>query len=133
MEIIGKKYEYRKIISTSDVKSFANISGDANPIHLNKEYAKQTIFKKPIVHGMLAASIISKVLGMDFPGPGTIYLGQELKFIKPIYHNQPIKICVEIIEKLNDQKSIFKCKTEVSNEENELVITGYATIMYPNK
>ena len=82
---IGQTYTYEFNFSQADVVAFANATGDKNPVHLDETYAATTMFKRPIMHGMLSASLFSKVFGTLFPGEGTIYLKQTLNFLKPMY------------------------------------------------
>jgi len=81
----GQTYTYEFNFSQADVIAFANATGDKNPVHLDEAYAAKTMFKRPIMHGMLSASLFSKVFGTLFPGEGTIYLKQTLNFLKPMY------------------------------------------------
>ena len=87
---IGDKAYFQKTITETDVYMYAGITGDHNPAHINEVYAKQTFFKERIAHGMLTAGLISAVLGMQLPGPGTIYLKQDLKFLAPVKFNDTI-------------------------------------------
>jgi len=113
---IGDKAQFQKTITETDVYLFAGISGDNNPVHLNDLEAKKSIFKERIVHGMLTASLISAVLGTKMPGPGTIYLGQNLKFIKPVKFGDTILAEVEVIE-IIETKNIVKLSTICYNQE----------------
>ncbi len=128
---VGMNESIEKTISETDVYLYAGISCDTNPIHLNEEYAKKTMFKKRIAHGMLTAGLISAVLGTKFPGPGTIYLGQELKFMGPVYIGDTIKANVELHEKI-EGKNILKLKTICTNQQGEVVLSGTATVMFKN-
>lgn len=133
MEInyIGQKYIEEFCISQNDVIKFSVLSGDTNPIHLDENYAKQTPFKKPIVHGFLSSSIFSKVFGTSFPGEGTIYLEQNMKFLYPIYPDQKYYaefLVVDILEK--NRASI---STIIRDEFNKPVLEGSALIMNKNK
>ena len=87
---VGQKASFGKTITESDIVLFAAVTGDTNPMHLNAEYAKDTIFGERIAHGMLAAGLITKVLGTQLPGPGTIYLSQSLKFREPVRIGQTV-------------------------------------------
>ena len=91
---LGQKASFGKTITESDVVLFAAVTGDTNPMHLNAEYAKNTIFGERIAHGMLAAGLITKVLGTQLPGPGTIYLSQTLKFRAPVRIGQTVTATV---------------------------------------
>ena len=94
------------LITKKLVSDFAKLSGDYNPIHMSEEYAKTTVFKKPIAHGMLLGSLISAIIAKDLPGEGSIYLSQTLKFIKPVYIGNKVKISVKIIE---CDKNFYTC------------------------
>ena len=85
---IGEQREYRRIITQEEVFKFAEVTKDFNPAHFDENYTKDTIFKKPIVHGMLVGSLFSKIFGLDYPGEGTIYTSQSLKFLRPVYPKQ---------------------------------------------
>tara|TARA_Y100000310_G_scaffold336935_1_gene422752 strand:+ start:482 stop:886 length:405 start_codon:yes stop_codon:yes gene_type:complete len=125
------RHEHSFSYSQEDVVHFANVSGDKNPIHLNEEYAKTTPFKRKIMHGMLSASIFSKVLGTDFPGPGTIYLAQSLKFLKPMYVDTQYT-CVLEVKSYREDKGIVVLETSVLNsDDNTATIVGEATVKIP--
>lgn len=126
---IGDKATFSKTISEEDVKLFARISGDMNPLHLNDEFAKKSRFGKRIVHGLLTASLISAVLGTKLPGPGCIYIRQELVFTKPVYIGDTITAEVEVIE-IRDNK--VKLRTSCYNQNNIEVIRGEALILVDN-
>ncbi len=121
----GDKYSETRVITQKDIELFAQVSHDYNPIHLDAIYAKNHGFNSTIAHGMLLASFISKILGMDFPGNGSIFLSQELKFIKPIYPDIELIITVKVI-------SIIGKKVTLSThiEQNkQLSIIGTSTIL----
>lgn len=128
---IGEKAEFSKTISESDVYLFAGITGDMNPVHINTIEAEQSFAKKRIVHGALVSGIISTVIGMKLPGPGTIYMEQDSKFIKPVFLGDTITATVEIQEILNDTKGILKLCTTVMNQNKEIVLSGFAIVMAP--
>lgn len=125
---IGDEASITKTIKSEDVELFSRVSEDINPLHLDDEFAKTTIFKKRIAHGMLGASLISAVIANKLPGIGTIYLGQDLKFTKPVFIGDTITAKVEVKEKREDRKIII-LKTTVVNQDSETVITGEATVM----
>lgn len=127
---IGDKGFFQKTISESDVYLYAGITGDLNAAHINEVEAKNSMFKGRIAHGMLTAGLVSTVLGMKIPGPGTIYLGQELKFTAPVRFGDTIKAEAEVIEK-NVDKNIIKLKTTCINQDGKVVLTGIATAMPP--
>src|SRR5688500_9560131 len=95
---IGQTASRTRTITDADVRAFAQISGDTNPIHLDDSYAAQSKFERRIVHGMLTASLISAILGNDFPGTGSIYLGQDIKFKAPVFIGDTITAAVELIK-----------------------------------
>lgn len=93
---VGMTESYSQTISDSDVKMFAKISGDNNPVHVDEEYAKQTRFGGRVVHGLFVASLISTIFGTKFPGPGSVYVSQNLKFLSPVYVNDTVIATVKI-------------------------------------
>lgn len=126
---INQSAEFSKTISESDVYSFAGISGDFNPVHINAEYAKEQIFKERIAHGFLVGSLISTVIGTYLPGNGTIYLGQNMNFMKPVKIGDTVTARVIVIEIINPTKGIYKLKTTVENQDKQIVIDGEAVVM----
>jgi len=129
---VGDKASFTKTITEMDVVNFAGITGDLNPAHINEEYAKNTIFKGRIAHGMLSGGLISAVLGTKLPGPGTIYLNQELKFKAPVHFQDTVTAEVEIIEK-NEEKNILVLRTVCTNQKGKIVTDGTATVLAPKK
>lgn len=127
---LGDSASTSKTISEADVYLFAGITGDLNPAHTNEVAAEQTIFGSRVVHGILSAGFISAVLGMKLPGPGTIYLGQELKFTKPVYIGDTITATCTVCE-IMPEKNIVRLETICTNQKNEVVIKGTATAMPP--
>lgn len=125
---IGMYDSLGKTVTRSDVVIFAGTSLDVNPLHLNEEYAKTTMFKGRIAHGMIGAGLISAVLGTKLPGQGTIYLSQNLKFIAPVKIGDTITAKVEIIE-LTDAKKMVKLRTTCVNQDGVLVIDGEAKVL----
>lgn len=124
---VGDKAFFEKTISESDVYLFAGLTGDFNPLHVNEEVAKKSIFKTRVVHGLLVAGLISTVLGLKLPGPGTIYLSQELHFVKPVRIGDTIRAEVKVIELL--PKNRVKLKTICINQRGEVVIDGSAVVL----
>lgn len=127
---LGDKAYFQKTITETDVYMYAGITGDLNPAHINEEYAKDTIFKGRIAHGMLTAGLVSAVLGMKLPGPGTIYLKQDLKFTAPVRIGDTIKAEVEVIEMIVEKNRI-KLRTSCTNQNGDLVLDGEALVMPP--
>ena len=127
----GQIHEYTRSIKEEDVLKFAYLTEDCNPIHIDKEAAEKSIFKKPIAHGMFVASAISGVLGMKMPGPGTIYMNQNIKFLKPVYIGDVITVKIEIID--IDEKQRAKLATDIYNQEGIKVIEGEALVKLPEE
>ncbi len=123
---VGDRAVLSKAITHEDIVDFARITLDANPLHLDEEYAKRTHFGGTIAHGMLGASLISAVIGTKLGGP--IYLGQTLKFLKPVRIGDTLTATAEVIAVRQD-KNIVTLKTTVSNQLGVDVITGEATVL----
>ncbi|NEZ46250.1 MaoC family dehydratase [Clostridium niameyense] len=129
---VGMKAEKSKRVTEEDVTLFAEVTGDKNPAHVDEEYAKGTMFKTRIAHGMLGSGLISAVLGMELPGPGTIYLGQELKFVNPIKFDDVISAKIIVREILDKKKfKIAIMDTVVVNQDGQTVIEGTAKVIPP--
>ncbi len=128
---LGDSASFTKTISESDVYLFAGITGDLNPAHMDAVSAAEGMFKQRIAHGMLTGSFISTVVGMQLPGPGTIYVGQELSFRAPVFFGDTVTARVECIEKLEPRKWL-KFKTTVTNQDGKLVVDGAATVIPPS-
>lgn len=126
---IGQKASVQKTFTAADVTAFAGISLDVNPIHMSDKYAESTVFGKRIVHGILTSGLISAVLANKLPGPGTIYLGQELRFTRPVYLGDDITAEVEVVE-LREDKKIVKLNTTCYNQDGKVVISGLATVKF---
>ncbi len=129
---IGDTAEFTKTISESDIYLFAGVTGDLNPAHINESYAKNTFFKGRIAHGMLLAGFVSGVIGMKLPGPGSIYIRQELKFLAPARIGDTITARVEITQ-MQSEKNRITLRTTCTNQENTLVLDGEAMISPPKK
>ena len=125
---IGDKASFTKTISESDVYQFAGITGDYNPVHINSEYANQSVFKERVAHGILTAGFISAVLGTKLPGTDTIYLSQNLDFKAPVKIGDTITAEVEVLEK-KDRKKIIRLRTIVKNQLDVIVVDGEAVVM----
>lgn len=125
---VGDSAEITKRIEQSDVDAFADVTGDHNPVHVDEEFAKTTRFGGRIAHGMLTASLISAVLANKLPGEGSVYLGQTLKFVAPVFPGDEITARVTIKE-IREDKPIVKLETICVNQRNEVVIRGEATVL----
>jgi 3-hydroxybutyryl-CoA dehydratase len=124
---IGAEASFAKTITESDIVSYAGLTGDFNPIHIDAEYARQSMFKERIAHGMLVSGLISAVIGTQLPGPNSIYLGQDLKFMAPVKIGDTVTAVVTVTDK-RDEKRIITLKTTVSNQHGEVVVNGNAVI-----
>lgn len=129
---VGDRAEFAKTISESDVYLFAGVTGDMNPAHINQAYAEKTFFKGRIAHGMLLGGFISAVIAMKLPGPGSIYLKQELKFVAPARMGDTITASVEVVE-VYPEKNRVALRTTCVNQDGELVVDGQAIIALPKK
>ena len=127
---IGQTAEMTHRLSENDVNVFAGISGDCNPIHLNAEYAKKTQFGARIVHGFLTGSLISAVLGNVLPGEGSIYMSQNMSFLKPVFIGDEITAKV-VISEINREKKRLLLNTICTNQNGKTVIEGSALMYYP--
>lgn len=126
---IGQTATIEKTLDKQTVVAFASVSEDYNPIHLDEDFAKTTQFERPIVHGMLASSLISGLLASKVPGAGSIYLGQSLKFLRPIFVGETVTAKVEVTS-VREDKPIAVISTQVLNANGEVAVDGEATVMY---
>jgi len=126
----GDGFSFDRYISADDVKQFADVIGDSNPAHLDIAFAEGSFFKKRIVHGAFLAGLISKILGMDFPGQGTIYISQNSVFKRPVYVDTTVKVEVKITEVLTEKRRLV-LDTTVLNESGEVCLAGSATVWLP--
>lgn len=127
---VGDCAEFAKTITETDVYLFAGITGDLNPAHINAAAAAKGMFKERIAHGMLSAGLISAVLGMQLPGPGTIYLSQTLKFKAPVKFGDTITARAEVIDRNVDRNRVT-LKTVCTNQDGVVVTEGEALVMPP--
>ena len=126
---IGDKAEVEKTVTETDVYLFAGITGDLNPAHINERASKDTMFGGRIAHGMLSAGFISAVLGMQLPGPGTIYLSQSLKFKAPVKIGDTVRAEATVVEKL--EKGRVRLETKCYNQNGDIVVDGKALVLAP--
>jgi 3-hydroxybutyryl-CoA dehydratase len=127
---LGDFAQFAKTITDADIVLFAGVTGDLNPAHINEEYAKTTFFKTRIAHGVLLGGFISSVIGMQLPGPGTIYIKQELNFLAPARIGDTITARVEVSE-MNKEKNRITLTTTCTNQNNETVLNGQALVSPP--
>ncbi|WP_170111667.1 MaoC family dehydratase [Aliiruegeria haliotis] len=128
---IGMKRDLTKLITDEDIEKFAEVSTDRNPVHLDEEYAKETMFQGRIAHGMLTAGLISAVIGEQLPGHGTVYLGQTLKFMAPVRPGDIVLVEVEVAE-IDHKKRRVKLFTEAKIGD-QVVLRGEANVLAPSR
>ncbi|MCQ4306180.1 3-hydroxybutyryl-CoA dehydratase [Stutzerimonas frequens] len=128
---VGQQARYEKHVEEKDIQLFAAMSGDRNPVHLDAEFAAGTLFKERIAHGMFSGALISAAVACTMPGPGTIYLGQTMKFTRPVKIGDTLSVRLEILEKL--PKNRVRIATRVFNQNDELVVDGEAEVLAPRK
>ncbi|HTO18685.1 MAG TPA: MaoC family dehydratase [Pseudomonas sp.] len=126
---VGQQATYSKTVGEKDIQLFAAMSGDRNPVHLDAEFAAGTMFKERIAHGMFSGALISAAVACTLPGPGTIYLGQTMKFTRPVKFGDTLTVQLEILEKL--PKFRVRIGTRVVNQRDEIVVDGEAEILAP--
>lgn len=126
---VGASAKKTVVITNETIRMFSTVSGDINPIHLDEEYAKLTKFKRRIAPGLQVASYISALIANELPGPGSIYMEQSLKFLRPVYIDDVIEVKVTIIEVFNVNK--IRLKTEVFNADDQIVLEGEALVKAP--
>lgn len=127
---VGQKASMRKTITEADVVLFGCVTGDMNPLHTDDIAARDSRFGRRIAHGMISAGLISAVLGMQMPGPGTIYIKQTLNFRKPIFINDTVTTLVEVLS-IREDKPIATLKTTITNQDGDLVLDGESVVMLP--
>jgi 3-hydroxybutyryl-CoA dehydratase len=127
---ISDSARFTKTISEADVYMYAGLTGDLNPAHINNEYAKTTIFKERICHGMLLAGLISGVIGTKLPGPGTVYIEQSVKFLAPVYIGDTVTAIVEVARIVNSGKWA-ELITSCVNQKDTVVLEGRALVSLP--
>ena len=125
---VGDKASMAKTVTEYDIYTYAGVTGDFNPVHIDAEFAKTTMFQGRIAHGMLSAGFISAVLGTALPGKNTIYLGQELQFKAPVRIGDTVTATVEVLEKIEGKNRLI-LRTTVTNQAGVLVTDGKATVM----
>jgi len=130
---IGQSSSFTKTITEEDVMKFAEVTGDYNPIHVNPDYAKTQMFGKQVAHGALSSGLISAVLGTKLFGPGILYGGQTVKFIKPVFFGDELTAVATVKDKFTKKDGKLKfilCDTVVKNQNDEIVTSGEGTILF---
>ncbi len=127
---VGDSYEIEFSFTQDQVNDFCKISGDFNPLHWDEAFAESTPFKKPIIHGALIASVFSRVMGMEFPGSGSVYLKQVSEFKRPLYVGQTYQAKFEL-ESINELKHTAEIKTQVFEmDRGKMMVDGMASVMH---
>ncbi len=128
---MGMTRYIRKIVTDKDIEQFAEISTDHNPVHLDDEYARDTIFEGRIAHGMLTAGLVSAVIGEQLPGHGTIYMSQNLKFLAPVRPGDLVHAEVKVVDMVIDKRRVkLDCRCEVNGKN---VLVGEAMVLAPSR
>ena len=125
---VGDAAEMQKTIADEDVRAFAELTGDRNPVHLDEEYAASTRFGRRIAHGMLGASLISAVLANELPGRGTVYLSQTLRFTAPVFLGDTVTARV-VVKAVREDKPVVTLETFCTNQRGERVVEGEAVVL----
>ena len=129
---VGDAAEFSKTVAETDIYLYAGIVGDFNPVHINEDYAKKTFFKERIAHGMLTAGFISAIVGNQLPGPGSIYIKQELNFLAPVHIGDTITARVEVIEIIAGKNRV-RLKTTCNNQGGISILAGEAIVRPPKE
>ena len=129
---IGDNYKEDFIITQEMVNRFAELSGDKNPLHIDKKFAAKTRFKKPIVHGLFSVTSFGKVMGTKFPGPGSIHVAQNLSFKRPLYPDTKYYVYIELI-RIVKEKHFGVFKTQIYDPNNKLIVDGTGTALHEEK
>lgn len=125
---VGDTAEFSKTMTDGDVRTFADLTGDHNPVHLDEEFARQSRFGRRVAHGMLTASLISSVLANKLPGEGTVYLSQSLQFVAPVYLDDTVTARVRVT-KIREDKPIATLETLCVNQRGETLVKGEAVVL----
>lgn len=128
---IGDSATYTRTLTEEELVLFAAVSGDVNPVHLDKEYASKSLFKERIAHGMWSGALISAALATVMPGPGTVYLEQSLNFKRPVKLEDTLTIKLTVLRKEERNRVVFEC--EVINQDSDIVVTGDAKVIAPSE
>lgn len=128
---MGMSRYLRKVVTDRDIELFAEVSTDRNPVHLDDDYAQDTIFEGRIAHGMLTAGLISAVIGEQLPGHGTVYMGQSLKFLAPVRPGDMVYAEVKVVDiELGKRRVKLDCHCSVNNKK---VLIGEAVVLAPSR
>ena len=129
---VGDTEWIRRTLCEADIANFAGVSGDFNPLHTDEEYAQKTMFKGRIAHGFLISTLITNIVGNKLPGPGSVYLKQDFRFLAPVRAGDTITAEVEVVEKI-EEKQRLRLKTTCTNQDDKVVLDGEALVMILKK
>ena len=129
---VGQRAQTSRTLTLDDIKAFALVSGDVNPAHVDPEYAESTRFHGVIAHGMWAGALISSLLGNEFPGPGTVYLAQTLRFKRPVRVGDTLTVMLEVLEKIDSTQDV-RIQCHVVNQKSDEVVSGEALVRAPSQ
>ena len=129
---VGQRAQTSRTLTLDDIKAFALVSGDVNPAHVDPEYAESTRFHGVIAHGMWAGALISSLLGNEFPGPGTVYLAQTLRFKRPVRVGDTLTVMLEVLEKIDSTQDV-RIQCHVANQKSDEVVSGEALVRAPSQ
>ena len=129
---IGQTAELKRRITARDIELFAAVSGDVNPVHLDDDFAANTVFGGRVAHGMLTGALISAALATELPGPGTVYLGQSMRFSHPVRIDDALTIRLEV-SGIREDKGIVTLACAVLNQDGRTVASGEATVLAPTE
>jgi 3-hydroxybutyryl-CoA dehydratase len=127
---VGEQATFAKTITEADINAYANLTGDFNPLHIDEEYAQTTRFGGRIAHGMLIVGLVSTVLGTKLPGPGAIYVSQQIKFLNPVRIGDTITAVVEV-KSYQVEKRLLSLRTDCYNQGGDHILSGEATLKIP--
>ena len=127
---VGQTANQSHVVSEADIQMFAAVSGDNNPVHLDADFAAASRFKERIAHGMFTGALISAAIACKLPGPGRVYLGQQLSFTRPVKLGDTLDVQLEVLEKL--PKNQVRIRTRVLNQHNKAVVDGEALVLAPD-
>ena len=127
---VGDQATLTRTVSAADVRAFADLTGDRNPVHLDAAFAAQTRFGRPIAHGMLCGGLISAVLGTQLPGPGALYLQQTLQFKAPTFVGDSIIVLVTVVA-VREDKPVVTLRTECRDQDGKVLVEGEAVLLVP--
>lgn len=130
--LVGQSASYSRAVERREILLFAEASGDVNPLHLDADYATGTPFGEPIAHGLLSASLISAVIALQLPGPGTVYVGQTLRFLRPVKIGDRLTATVRVLAK-REEKGLVTLDCQVVNQHDKAVVAGEAEVLAPRE